>query len=151
MRCGLAAILGGEPGLVAVGAAADRHELWPLLYRTDPDVLVAGRPRGADALVLCLRIRACFPRTRLVLYADDDDVAVPAHFAGIDAVVERSADPRELIAAVRGERVLPEVRIGAQRRAAARLEPRDRAILAMRLAGTAPQRSPRRSGCPASS
>jgi DNA-binding NarL/FixJ family response regulator len=138
VRRGIESIVRGEPGLATAGLAADRHELWPLLYRADPDVLVVGRPRGDEPLVLCLRIRARSPRTRLVFYADGDDVAVPAHFAGIDAVVDRAAEPRELLAALRGERALPELRVAAQRSAAERLDARDRAIFAMRLAGTAP-------------
>ena len=37
-----------RPGIVPVGAAADRHALLPLLYRTDPDVVLV------DQLQLCL-------------------------------------------------------------------------------------------------
>ena len=66
------------PGIVPVGAVADRHALWPLLYRTDPDVVVV------DDLQLCLTVRARHPRPRVVLYAAGAafDAIVPAAFAG---------------------------------------------------------------------
>ena len=40
MRVALQGLLDGQPDLVAVGFAADRHGLEPLPYRCDPDVLL---------------------------------------------------------------------------------------------------------------
>jgi DNA-binding NarL/FixJ family response regulator len=132
MRTGVEAILREAPGIVPVGAAADRHELWPLLYRTDPDVVLA------DQLQLCLRVRARHPRARVVLYAAGAgfDMIVPAAFAGAAAIVDKASGTPELLAAIRGERGLPAITPRLQRRAAERLGGTDRAILAMRLAGT---------------
>jgi two-component system, NarL family, response regulator DevR len=140
VRRGIAEILRGERDIAPVGSAADRRELWPLLYRADPDVLLVGQPRGDDPLVLALQVRGRFPGVRVVVYADGDEVLVPAAFAGVHGVVRREAEARELLETVRavgcGARVLPQLTPLVQRRAAARLAPRDRAILAMRLAGT---------------
>jgi DNA-binding NarL/FixJ family response regulator len=142
VRAGLEAILGRHPIISVVGAAADRCELWPLLYRTDPNVLVMGQPQRDHAPGLCLRVRARHPRCRVVIYAGGEHVAVAAAFAGAFALVDRSADMRALVDAVvaagSGERRLPPLTASMRRQAAERLDPADRAILAMRLAGTAP-------------
>jgi DNA-binding NarL/FixJ family response regulator len=132
MRAGLEAILRDAPGLAPVGAAADRHALLPLLYRADPDVVVV------DQLQLCLTVRARHPRARVVLYAAGAgfDAIVPAAFAGAAAVVDKACGTQELLAAIRGEQVLPRITPRLQRRAAARLGGTDKAILAMRLART---------------
>ena len=100
MRAGLEAILREAPGIVPVGAAADRHALWPLLYRTDPDVVLV------DQLQLCLTVRARHPRpascsTRRAL---GFDAIVPAAFAGAAAIVDKASGTHELLAAIRGER-----------------------------------------------
>jgi DNA-binding NarL/FixJ family response regulator len=126
MRAGLETILHAAPGIVPVGAAGDRHALRPLLYRTDPDVVIV------DDLHVCLALSA---RLRVVLYADGAAI-VPAAFAGAAAIVDKAAATHELLAAVRGERALPPITPRQQRSAAARLGGIDRAILAMRLAGT---------------
>jgi DNA-binding NarL/FixJ family response regulator len=119
------------PDLRPVGSAADRRELWPLLYRADPDVVVLGTP---DALPLCLRIRARHD-TRVVVYAPAPPVL--AAFAGAHAVVHPTAPLHDLLQALRSPvPVLPPLTPRAQRHTAARLAPLDRAILAMTLAGT---------------
>jgi len=119
------------PDLSPVGSAADRRELWPLLYRTDPDVVVLGAP---DALPLCLQICARCD-ARVVVYAPAP--AVLAAFAGAHAVVHPTAPLHELLRALRSpQALLPPLTPRMQRRAAARLAPLDRAILAMTLAGT---------------
>ena len=143
LRAGLEAILGEQPGIAPVGSAADRCELWPLLYRTDPRVLVMGQPQRDHAPGLALRVRERRPGSRVVIYAGGTHIAVAATFAGAYALVDRAAHERVLIEAVvavgRGERRLPLLSAGMRRRAAALLEPADRAILAMRLAGTPPR------------
>jgi DNA-binding NarL/FixJ family response regulator len=132
---------------------ADRCELWPLLYRTDPNVLVMGQPQRDHAPGLCLRVRARaggIPNPRVVIYAGGENVAVGAAFAGASALVDRSADTRALVDAVvaagNGERRLPPLTASMRRQAAERLDPADRAILAMRLAGTAPREIAERVG-----
>ena len=140
LGAGLEAILGEQPMIAPVGSAADRCELWPLLYRTDPRVLVMGRPQRDHPAGLALRVRARHPHTRVVIYAGGEHIAVAAAFAGAHALVDRRADARVLVETVvavgGGERRLPVLTAGMRRRAAALLEPSDRAILAMRLAGT---------------
>ena len=142
LRAGVDAILRTQPDLEPVGAAADRHELWPLLYRTDPDVLLVGDSRAGDGLRTCRRVRALTPSPRVVVYAADIgiDAIVPATFAGANAIVNKAADPLALLdairAAARDEPAMPPITPLLQRRAATRLQPQDRAILAMRLAGT---------------
>jgi DNA-binding NarL/FixJ family response regulator len=81
------------------------------------------------------------PRTRVLLYVADPspEFLLAAEVAGADGVMDKAADTGELLRAVRGERVLPAVGLREQARAAARLDPRDRPIFAMRLAGTAPR------------
>ncbi len=132
MRAGVEAILREAPGIVPVGAVADRPALLPLLYRADPDVVIV------DQLQLCLTVRARHPRPRVVLYAAGAgfDMIVPAAFAGAAAIVDKASGTHELLAAIRGERGLPTITPGLQRRAAERLGGTDRAIFAMRLAGT---------------
>jgi DNA-binding NarL/FixJ family response regulator len=136
-RSGLERIVGEARGLALAGATGDARALWPLLYRADPDVLVVGSDRPADGLRLCQRARARHPRVRVVLYAAETgfDTVVPARFAGARAVVDKSARVADLLAAIRAPE-LPPLTPLMQRRAAARLEPADRAILAMTLAGT---------------
>ena len=128
---GVNAILAEHAGIVGVGSAADRQALWPLLYRTDPDVVVL------DDLGACLAVRARHPRSRVVLHVDGAfGLVVPARLAGAHALVDKACSPAELVAAVRGRQPLPPVTARAQRQAAAPLSGTDRAILAMRLAGT---------------
>jgi DNA-binding NarL/FixJ family response regulator len=138
-RAGLERLVAETPGLVGAGAAGDPRALWPLLYRADPDVLLLGADRPAEALRLCLRVRGRQFRARVVVYAPHTgfDTMVPATFAGAHAVVDKAAGLAELLAAVRAPAPrLPALTPLMQRRAAARLEPLDRAILAMTLAGT---------------
>jgi DNA-binding NarL/FixJ family response regulator len=140
VRHGYEAILAGAPGVAPAGSAAGRHDLWPLAYRTDPDVALVADPEGDDGLVLCLRAAVRAPRTRLVLVDDEQDLAVAGAFAKVAAVVPAAVDVPTLLETVRavagGESLLPPLTAAARQRAAAHLGPHDRAILAMRLAGT---------------
>jgi DNA-binding NarL/FixJ family response regulator len=135
VRAGLQALLRGQPGLASAGCAGQRRELLALLYRADPDVLVLDDP----ALARMVKTEA--PRTRVILYLAEPspEVMLAAAIAGADGVIDKAADPRELLSAVRGERTLPSVAPRLRARAAARLDPRDRPIFAMRLAGTSPR------------
>ena len=91
-----------------------------------------------DRLEVVRRAKLEAPRTRVLLYVADPapEFLLAAEIAGADGVIDKAADTHELLRAVRGERVLPAVGLREQARAAARLEPRDRPIFAMRLAGT---------------
>lgn len=146
VRAGIAATLQAQPDMAPAGSAAHPSELWPLLYRTDPDVLLLDHDlRSGDGLALCLRITSRPLAPYVVICASDGATSaiVPATLAGAGALVDKAADLRELLHAVRavarGERVLPCITPPLQARAAGRLDARDRAIFAMRLAGTAPR------------
>ena len=141
VRHGYEAILRSQGGFASVGSASGRRDLWPLAYRTDPELVLVGEPDGEDQLALCLDVAAKLPRARVVVVAEDPGLALAAAFARVDGVVPATADVCALLdvlrAAARGEHCLPAVPAAVQRRAAARLGTHDRAILAMRLAGTA--------------
>jgi DNA-binding NarL/FixJ family response regulator len=146
VRAGIEAVLATQPDLTPAGSAADAQELWPLLNRSRPDVLLLDqRARCGEGLVLCRRVKAPLLAPRVVLCAAHAhaDLIVPATLAGADALVDKSADLRELLAAIRavaaGRRTLPRITPRLQARAAARLGPVDRAVFAMRLAGTSPR------------
>jgi DNA-binding NarL/FixJ family response regulator len=135
VRAGLRALFDAQPGMASAGVVADARELVPLLYRADPDVLVV------DRLEVIRRAKLDAPRARILLYVADPtpEVLLAAEIAGADGVIDKAAETHELLRAVRGERVLPAVSLRARARAAARLDPRDRPIFAMRLAGTSPR------------
>jgi DNA-binding NarL/FixJ family response regulator len=143
VRAGLEAILGSAPGMVPVGSAHGEAELYLLLRRTDPSVLILDvHHPGLHGLALSLRLKRRSARPRIVLHSGrgGQSLVVAAVFAGVDAVVAKSDTERALLgairAAARGNHAPPAVSLRAQARAAARLEPADRALLAMRLAGT---------------
>jgi DNA-binding NarL/FixJ family response regulator len=134
-----AAVLAAHPDLATAGTAARSPELFTLLYRTDPDVLLL------DELGPVWRVRTDAPRTRIVLYTASVTPAlvVAATLAGVDGIVDKATDTRELLDAIRdvaaGERRLPSVTARTQASAAARLDAHDRPLFAMRLAGTTPR------------
>jgi DNA-binding NarL/FixJ family response regulator len=145
VRAGVDAILRDQQGLAPAGSAADPRELWTLLYRARPDVvLVEHDPGTRDGLAVILRLKGGVQAPRAVLTAAQPgpELVVPATLAGADAIVDTAAEVRELAGSIRavagGERRLPPITPALQARAAERLEPQDRAILAMRLVGTTP-------------
>jgi DNA-binding NarL/FixJ family response regulator len=142
VRAGLEAILAAEPDLIPVGSAADEEGLWPLLRRTQPDVVVLDvHHPGRDGLALCLDIKRRLHAPAVVLYAatTPDALVVAGLVAGVDAVVGKSSSAAALLEAIRqvarGPRLLPPLSRQMRTGAAARLDPADHAILAMRLAG----------------
>jgi DNA-binding NarL/FixJ family response regulator len=139
VRAGLQAIVGSTPGMVSVGSAHDEAELEWLLQRTDPSVLILDvHHPGLHGLALGLRLKRRSARPRIVLYSGrgGELLTVAAAVAGVDAVVAKSDTERALVEAIREANRLPAVSLSAQRRAAARLDPADHSILAMRLAGS---------------
>jgi DNA-binding NarL/FixJ family response regulator len=137
---GVDAILRDRPGLEHVGSASDRYGLWPLLQRTNPDVVLLEHSPGGDGLELCLRLAGRDLAPRVVLHGAGPDALVPATFAGADAVLDKTSPVRELIETLRavaaGEHVMPDVALSLRSRAAEQLAGPDRAIFAMRMAGT---------------
>jgi DNA-binding NarL/FixJ family response regulator len=141
-RAGVAAVLRAEPDLAHVGAAADPQALVEMLEHTRVDVVVLDHVHGGDGLELCLRIARCPGAPRVLVFAAGagPHAVVQATLAGAGAIVDKAAPVDELLETIRvlaaGEHVLPAVTLRRQRCAAALLAPRDRAIFAMRLAGT---------------
>ena len=138
VRAGLEAIVSSAPGMVSVGSAHDEAELEWLLQRTDPSVLILDvHHPGLHGLALALRLKRRSARPRIVLYSGrgGELLTVAAAVAGVDAVVAKSDSERALLDAIRDANRLPPVPLSAQRRAAARIDPADHAVLAMRLAG----------------
>lgn len=59
LRAGLQTVLRAEPGIVPVGAASGEHDLWPLLHRARPDVVILDyHLPGTDGFLLCHKIKA---------------------------------------------------------------------------------------------
>jgi DNA-binding NarL/FixJ family response regulator len=116
VRLGLRTALLSEPGLEPVGSATTAAEADSLLYRTRPDVvLVDYHLPGTNGLVLSRRIKSDIPAPAVVLYSAfaDPSMTVPAVVAGVDAIVHKGGETRELFDAIRrtarGETVLPEI------------------------------------------
>src|ERR1700730_17668392 len=104
VRAGLQAILATEPDLKPVGFASGEEELWPLLQRTHPDVIVLdGHHSGLDGLHLCVQIKRRLTAPAVVLYsaAINTGILVAAAVAGAGAVVNKSSSNAELLEAIR--------------------------------------------------
>lgn len=144
VRLGLQTALAAEPGLSPVGAASSAAELGPLLYRTDPDVVLLDYqlPDG-DGLSLCREIKQAVPARRVVLYSAfaDASMTVPAIVAGADGIVHKGGRPQELFQAIRavagGSSSLPPVYPVLLEAAGVQLDPEDLPILAMLVDRTA--------------
>ena len=145
VRAGLQAILAAEPDLQAVGSAAGEHELWPLLKRTRPAIVVLDLHHpGRDGLALCLRIKRQPDPPAVLVYSayTPSALVVAAAVAGADAIVSKSDTAATLVHAIRAvahnPRPLPAISPQMKGAAAAKLDPADHAILAMRVAGDLP-------------
>ena len=145
IRTGLSAIIAKQPDLRLVGSAADEPELWPLLQRTYPAVLILDYHHpGRDGLALCLQAKLGPEPPAVILYSAyaPDALMAAAAVAGADALVSKSTPVTALLAAIRTvartpREILP-ITPRMKREAAAMLDPADHAILAMRVAGNSP-------------
>lgn len=145
VRLGLRTALAAEPGFEPVGSAATAAEAAPLLYRTRPDVvLVDYHLPDVDGLSLCRRIKSDPPAPAVVLYSAfaDPSMTVPAIVAGVDAIVHKSGQPRDLLDAIRraarGETTIPEISEGLLEAAGHAVEAHDLPLLGMLIHRTAP-------------
>ena len=145
VRLGLHTALDGEPGLVPVGTASTASEMAPLLYRTDPDVVLLDyQLPDADGLALCREIKTSALAPRVILYSAfaDASMTVPAIVAGADGLVHKGVHPRELFEAIRGVAgggcALPPVSPPLLEAAGLQLDADDLPILAMLMDRTAP-------------
>ena len=143
MRTGIRAVLDAAPGLELVGEVAHGRELWPILERTAPDVVIMDlHLPDEDGLLLCHRIKRRPPAPRVVInsaYADASLVA-PALLAQADALLAKHATSPVLCETLR--EVVTEARpapLSPPPRAVGRVDPRD---VSRRRATEARQRRP---------
>ena len=132
-----------RPGFVPLDAATSDSDLWPMLNRTKPDIVVLDyHLPGDDGLVLCRAIKRRLPAPAVLLYSAYADAAltIPARLAGVDGLVSKSAPANELYDAIRrvtrGERVLPPISRELLDNAGNRLDAEQLPILGMTLEDT---------------
>ena len=93
-------VLDYEPDMVHVGGAASVAEVGPLIYRTRPDAVVLDYhlPDG-NGLEVARSIKSCAPAPKIVLYSAyaDSTFVVPGLVAGIDGIINKGAQPNELL------------------------------------------------------
>jgi DNA-binding NarL/FixJ family response regulator len=138
VRAGLNALLTTEPGIRPVGDADRAEAVWPLLYRTAPDVVLLDyQLPGSDGLSICRRLKSDAPAPAVVLYSAfaDASLIVPAIVAGADGIVHKGSPAQQLFEAVRtaaeGGSAMPPVPPHLLQAAASALAPRDVPILHM--------------------
>jgi DNA-binding NarL/FixJ family response regulator len=146
VRAGLQRVIRGEPGFVPVGAAADGSQLWPLLTRTRPDVVLLDyHLPGSHGLVLCHRVKSTLQPPSVLIYTafSSPDLLLPVALAGADGLVDKGAPVDRLFDALRdlarGARLLPPPPPELQEAAAAMLDPEDLPIVGMLLDDTPPR------------
>ena len=104
MRAGMAAVLERAPDITLVGEAEGARELWPLLHRTDPDVVLMDFHLGEDdGILLCHRIKRAPATPRVVIYTafGDTSLVAPAMLAQADALLAKRAPAREVYETLR--------------------------------------------------
>jgi DNA-binding NarL/FixJ family response regulator len=138
LRAGLHSVMRAEPGFVPVGAAGDEQEMWPLLNRTKPDVVLMDyHLPGEDGLVLCRRIKGALGAPKVIVYSAyaDTGLTVPALLAGADGVMNKGAPAQELFDAIRtvagGGNIMPPLSSALLEAATARLDPGDAPVVGM--------------------
>jgi DNA-binding NarL/FixJ family response regulator len=104
MRAGIRAVLDAAPDLELVGEASHARELWPVIERTAPDVVVMDlHLPDEDGLLLCHRLKRRPPAPRVVInsaYADETLIA-PTLLAQGDALLAKHASSTVLCETLR--------------------------------------------------
>jgi DNA-binding NarL/FixJ family response regulator len=104
VRAGLRLILGGDPGIVIVGEAADGLQAVRLARTERPDVVLMDiRMPRLDGLAATERLLAADPDARVVVLTtfDTDDMVVSALRVGAVGFLLKDTPPEELVGAVR--------------------------------------------------
>jgi DNA-binding NarL/FixJ family response regulator len=143
MTTGLGDVLNRDPTLMCVGAARDKYELWPVLDRTEPDVVILDHHLERQPCVLpCIHIKARPNPPRVLIRSTlaDGRLALAAMIAGADGLVPTNATAQELTDAIRqvsaGRRVMPKITLPILLDAQETLGPEDWPIVAMLLNDT---------------
>jgi DNA-binding NarL/FixJ family response regulator len=121
VRQGVSAILGYEPGIAVVGAAADGTEALRLIVQEQPDVVLLDLHLPQLSGVEVMRLaRAAGSTTRFLILTtyDTDEYLAPAMAAGAQGYLLKDATPDDL---VRGVRAMAEGGAALQPGIAARL------------------------------
>ena len=140
VRLVLHAAIRSEPGLVPAGEATNGAGVPPMLYRTQPDVVLLDfNLPDTDGLTLCRQIKSEPLAPAVILYSAFADAAmtVPAFVAGADGILHKGGPARELYEAIRrvarGGDVMPPVAPPQFEAAGHALDPEDLPILGMLL------------------
>ncbi len=144
MRAGVETVLRSTEDLFPVGAGSGEQELWHLVRRARPQVVLLDyHLPGTDGLVLCHRLKNAVLPPAVVIYSAyaDSSLALAAVAAGADGILHKSAPATELFKAIRavasGGKVLPTLTAVAIDEAEAKVDEQDRPILALLLDATA--------------
>jgi DNA-binding NarL/FixJ family response regulator len=144
MRAGMRAVLDTAPDIEASAEAASGPELWPVMQRVDPDiVLLDWHLPGDDGLILCHRLKRRDPRTRVVLFSAyaDEWLVVPALIAQADALLAKRAPAQTVYETIRtvmdrqGPAVV-ELRVDQRQALMSSLDPEDVGLAGLLLLGT---------------
>jgi len=143
MRAGIGAVLDAAPGLELVGEASHGRDLWHVIERTAPDVVVMDlHLPDEDGLLLCHRIKRRPPAPKVVIntaYADETLVA-PALLAQADALLAKHASSPVLCETLRevvhDPQPPPELAAEQRERLIALLPPEDVAVAGLLLLRT---------------
>jgi len=102
VREGIRQILDKEPEITVIGEAERGDLALELLDSLQPDVVILDvRMPGMNGIETTRRIRAAFPKIRILILSAHADFAVEAFRAGASGYVLKSASSRELVAALR--------------------------------------------------
>jgi DNA-binding NarL/FixJ family response regulator len=102
VREGIRQILEREPDIAVVGEAARGELALEQLDRMHPDVvLLEVRLPGMSGIETTRRIRAAFPKIRVLILSAYGDFALEALRAGASGYVLKTSNSRELVAALR--------------------------------------------------
>jgi DNA-binding NarL/FixJ family response regulator len=153
MRAGMASVLSSAPDIEAAGEAASGAELWPIMQRVAPDVVLTDwHLPGDDGLVLCHRLKRRYPSVRVIIFSAyaDEWLIVPTLLAQADALLAKRAQAATVYETVRsvmdGEPPEVEVSPELRQRAIDVLDPADMGIAGMLLLRTPLREIAQRSG-----